>query len=93
MAYVRNCADTSTATARARLERVGLAGRATASSGEVLLNGIPTAAIDDWTQISFCPQRIGLAAEFTIAENVMLPCLMSPPAIRTTATRPGLPQP
>lgn len=32
--------------------------------------------VDDWASVAFLPQRLGLAAEFTVAENAFLPCLI-----------------
>lgn len=42
--------------------------------GSIWLNGRDVADVRDWTAVSVCPQRIGLAEEFTVAENVLLPC-------------------
>jgi len=38
----------------------------------------PVAAhrVDNWAAVSFLPQRLGLAPEFTVAENAFLPCLI-----------------
>ena len=51
-----------------------MAGFTRPDEGSVLIDGQDAGAIDDWAKVSVCPQRIGLAEEFTVEENVLLPC-------------------
>jgi putative ABC transport system ATP-binding protein len=41
--------------------------------GEVTVGGMPAAGIQDWSRLAALPQRLGLAEELTVAENLHLP--------------------
>ncbi|WP_392542593.1 ABC transporter ATP-binding protein [Oryzobacter telluris] len=41
--------------------------------GAVLVGGAPAAGLSDWSRVAALPQRFGLPAELTVAENVHLP--------------------
>lgn len=53
-----------------------VAGFGRPTSGAVLVAGTPADEIDDWAVVSLLPQRLALAEELTVAENVMLPLLL-----------------
>lgn len=54
-----------------------IAGLEPPDRGAVTVLGGPAAAITDWSVVSFLPQRFGLAAELTVAENAAFPCWMA----------------
>lgn len=45
--------------------------------GTVLVDGRPPSAATPWTTLALLPQRLGLAEELTVAENVLWPCLLA----------------
>jgi ABC-type lipoprotein export system ATPase subunit len=51
-----------------------LAGVEPATSGTVRVQGRDLPADPDWQEVALLPQRLGLAAELTVAENAFLPC-------------------
>jgi ABC-type lipoprotein export system ATPase subunit len=53
--------------------------------GRVLVASRPATEVRDWGVLALLPQRLGLPAELTVEENVMVPCWM-----RGEATRPEL---
>jgi putative ABC transport system ATP-binding protein len=53
--------------------------------GSVSVGGVPAATLRDWGRLALLPQRLGLPAELTVTENVMLPRWM-----RGLASRPEL---
>ena len=42
--------------------------------GRVLVGGVAAVSVRDWARLALLPQRLGLPAELTVAENVSLPC-------------------
>jgi len=53
-----------------------VAGIARPSSGRVLVRGAAAEAVDDWQVRAFLPQRLAVAEELTVTENVALPLLV-----------------
>jgi putative ABC transport system ATP-binding protein len=51
-----------------------VAGLEPADHGVVLVGGEPATRVRDWARLAYVPQRLGLAAELTVTENVALPC-------------------
>ena len=51
-----------------------VAGLEAPDQGTVLVDGSPAASVRDWARLALLPQRLGLPAELTVAENVGLPC-------------------
>ncbi|MBS2936517.1 ATP-binding cassette domain-containing protein [Nocardioides sp. J2M5] len=51
-----------------------LAGLEAPDGGTVLVDGQEAHRLHDWARIGLMPQRLGLAEELTVAENVWLPC-------------------
>ena len=51
-----------------------VAGLEAPDRGTVLVDGSPAASVRDWSRLALLPQRLGLPAELTVAENVSLPC-------------------
>jgi putative ABC transport system ATP-binding protein len=64
-----------------------VAGLEAPDRGRVLVGGRPATEVRDWGVLALLPQRLGLPAELTVEENVMLPCWM-----RGDRPRPGLVQ-
>jgi putative ABC transport system ATP-binding protein len=62
-----------------------VAGLEPPDQGRVLVGGSPAAAVRDWGRLALLPQRLGLQAELTVAENITLPCW-----VRGRAERPEL---
>jgi ABC-type lipoprotein export system ATPase subunit len=53
-----------------------VAGIAHPAAGRLLVRGSPADAVDDWQVRAFLPQRLAVAGELTVAENVALPLLV-----------------
>jgi ABC-type lipoprotein export system ATPase subunit len=53
--------------------------------GEVRVGSTPAHEVDDWARVALLPQRLGLAEDLTVAENVFLPAW-----VRRLPTRPEL---
>jgi len=50
-----------------------IAGLEPPDHGRVLVGGTPAVSVRDWARLALLPQRLGLPAELTVAENVNLP--------------------
>ena len=53
-----------------------VAGLEAPDRGEVTVGGDRASSVRDWARLALLPQRLGLPAELTVAENVTLPCWM-----------------
>lgn len=53
-----------------------IAGLEAPDRGTVQVMGQPATAVRDWGVLALLPQRLGLPAELTVEENVLLPCWM-----------------
>lgn len=50
--------------------------------GAVLVGGVPAAGLRDWSRVAALPQRFGLPAELTVAENIHLPTWLHGRSVR-----------
>lgn len=50
-----------------------VAGVGRPTTGQVLLDGCAAHDVQDWATVAFLPQRLGLVAELSVADNVQLP--------------------
>lgn len=54
-----------------------VAGLESPDRGRVVVTGAPAVSVRDRARLAMLPQRLGLPAELTVAENVFLPCWMT----------------
>ncbi|QTE27964.1 ABC transporter ATP-binding protein [Pengzhenrongella sicca] len=50
-----------------------VAGMGTPTAGRILIDSVPADRIEDWAVVSLLPQRLALAEELSVAENLLLP--------------------
>ena len=62
-----------------------IAGLERPAVGTIHVAGRPAHTIKDWAAVSLLPQRLGLADELTVAENVLLPRRLRPGRVAATS--------